>query len=376
MFHLEQQLDEHMNLISSSGQKNTSDAFEFMKHTFSRYIRESEECITFLQRQHTEETSKELAAHQLIVKNYKSKVSTLLTKEAKPERKENSLSKKSSTLFSALKSISSSKTSRRTSIEGSTLSQRKAKAEAARVKLEYANREGELIKRKAKLEAQKLIENAEIDAQITNLKAEKEVNAVESEIKVLQEENDGSESDEHSEAAESVVRERIVQYVTEQNRQFVVGKDTKPQRVHLPAHIHQNENIEPQVPYITSESLEPQLNFMSENTVPKVLFQNNVNGHFYDHYDTPGLQRSNTAHVQDNVQTTTSNLDIVSCFTKHRFITERIMIFSEKSETYLGWKSTFKDVMYEIKASPIEELDLLIRYLGKSSSRQVSSIKM
>jgi hypothetical protein len=31
--------------------------------------------------------------------------------------------------------------------------------------------------------------------------------------------------------------------------------------------------------------------------------------------------------------------------------------------------------MYEIKASPIEELDLLIRYLGKSSSRQVSSIK-
>jgi hypothetical protein len=52
-----------------------------------------------------------------------------------------------------------------------------------------------------------------------------------------------------------------------------------------------------------------------------------VNGHFYDHYDTPGLQRRNTAHVQDNVQTTTSNLDIVSCFTKHRFITERIMQF-------------------------------------------------
>lgn len=147
LFHLEQQLDEHMNLISSSGQKNTSDAFEFMKHTFSRYIRESEECITFLQRQHTEETSKELAAHQLTVKNYKSKVSTLLTKEAKPETKEKSLSKKSSTVFSALKSKSSSKTSRRTSIEGSTLSQRKAKAEAARVKLEYANREGELIKR-------------------------------------------------------------------------------------------------------------------------------------------------------------------------------------------------------------------------------------
>jgi hypothetical protein len=41
----------------------------------------------------------------------------------------------------------------------------------------------------------------------------------------------------------------------------------------------------------------------------------------------------------------------------------------------IGWKSTFKDVMYEIKASPIEELDLLIRYLGKSSSRQVSRIK-
>ena len=127
MFHLEQQLDEHMNLISSSGQKNTSDAFEFMKHTFSRYIRESEEFITFLQRQHTEETSKELAAHQLTVKNYKSKVSTLLTKEAKPETKEKSLSKKSSTVFSALKSKSSSKTSRRTSIEGSPYRKEKQK---------------------------------------------------------------------------------------------------------------------------------------------------------------------------------------------------------------------------------------------------------
>jgi hypothetical protein len=46
-------------------------------------------------------------------------------------------------------------------VEGSTLSQRKAKVEAARVKLEYANRQGELIKQKAKLEAQKLIENAD-----------------------------------------------------------------------------------------------------------------------------------------------------------------------------------------------------------------------
>jgi len=51
-----------------------------------------------------------------------------------------------------------------------------------------------------------------------------------------------------------------------------------------------------------------------------MLFQNNVNGDSYDHYDTPCLQRSNTAHVQENVQTTTSNLDSVSCFTKQRFI--------------------------------------------------------
>jgi uncharacterized membrane protein YgaE (UPF0421/DUF939 family) len=106
------------------------------------------------------------------------------------------------------------------------------------VKLEYANREGELIKQKAKLEAEKLIENAEIDEQITNLKAEKEVNAVEAEIKVQQEENVDSESDEYYEAAESVVRERIVQYVTEKNRQIVEGKDTNPQRAHLPADIH------------------------------------------------------------------------------------------------------------------------------------------
>jgi hypothetical protein len=50
-----------------------------------------------------------------------------------------------------------------------------------------------------------------------------------------------------------------------------------------------------------------------------------------------------------------------------------------KTAAYFGILMTefisFNTSVYETKASPIEELDLLIRYLGKSSSRQVSSIK-
>jgi len=77
-----------MNLISSSGHGNTSDAFEFMKHTFSRYIRESEEFITFLQRQHTDETSKELAAHQHQIINQKCQ-HCLLKKLNRKQKKSN-----------------------------------------------------------------------------------------------------------------------------------------------------------------------------------------------------------------------------------------------------------------------------------------------
>ena len=158
---LKQQLDEQIDLISSSEEEVYKlEAIELLKDTFSKYIRESEEFLNFLHKQRTEEASEEYANHEQLVKTYKQKVSLLFSTHSQREKAQivdEPVSRKS-------KSKRNSRSSQRTSVEGSTLSQRKAKAEAAHVKLEYANREAELMKQKAMLEAEKLMKNAEIDA--------------------------------------------------------------------------------------------------------------------------------------------------------------------------------------------------------------------
>lgn len=68
-------------------------------------------------------------------------------------------------------------------------------------------------------------------------------------------------------------------------------------------------------------------------------------------------------------------MDISKFLIKKELVTNRLLKFSEKPESYLSWENTFKDVMAEIDASPAEELDLMVKWFGPDSARQVSSIK-
>lgn len=42
---------------------------------------------------------------------------------------------------------------------------------------------------------------------------------------------------------------------------------------------------------------------------------------------------------------------------------------------YVYWKLSFKSIMNELDGSPTEELDLLIRWLGPESSKQIDNIR-
>ena len=45
--------------------------------------------------------------------------------------------------------------------------------------------------------------------------------------------------------------------------------------------------------------------------------------------------------------------------------------------TSLGiWKTSFKGVIRELCLAPVEEIDLLVKWLGPESSKQVASIKI
>ena len=66
-------------------------------------------------------------------------------------------------------------------------------------------------------------------------------------------------------------------------------------------------------------------------------------------------------------------------FSNHLFkrdlLLTRLSKFEDSPETFLTWKNSFKSVMSELGVNAGEELDLLIKYLGKDSSKSAVSMK-
>ena len=60
---------------------------------------------------------------------------------------------------------------------------------------------------------------------------------------------------------------------------------------------------------------------------------------------------------------------------KRDLLLTRLSRFEDSPETFLTWKNSFKSVMSELGVKAGEELDLLIKYLGKDSSKSAVSMK-
>lgn len=56
-------------------------------------------------------------------------------------------------------------------------------------------------------------------------------------------------------------------------------------------------------------------------------------------------------------------------------LASRLSVFTDQPETFQAWKSTFEAVSREIGATPEEEIDLLIKWLGSNSKKQEISLK-
>ena len=67
--------------------------------------------------------------------------------------------------------------------------------------------------------------------------------------------------------------------------------------------------------------------------------------------------------------------DFTRFLLKKDILVSRLSVFNEQPENYMSWKSTFTSVRSEIDASPEEEIDLLIKWLGPTSRADVISLK-
>lgn len=67
--------------------------------------------------------------------------------------------------------------------------------------------------------------------------------------------------------------------------------------------------------------------------------------------------------------------DFTKFLLKKDILLSRLTIFNEQPESYQSWKTTFKSVCEEIAANSLEEIDLLIKWLGKDTKKQATSLK-
>lgn len=73
-----------------------------------------------------------------------------------------------------------------------------------------------------------------------------------------------------------------------------------------------------------------------------------------------------------NIDTAT---DLARFLAKSHLITEGLCKYDDKPENFLSWKSTFKNTIAELGLSALEEINLLVKWLGPESSQQAQRIK-
>lgn len=222
---------------------------------------------------------------------------------------------------------------------------KQAKAQAARVKMEYAKKEADLQRQKAKLVERDEIaaaaanrEKTDLETEIKLLKTEKAVAAAEAEVEVLE----SSFEDFRSRSSEDKLVHIPAWNPVQRTAEFVRGHPQMPDA-------EPRQTVIPQAavpPPTTRTNLDP--------TVP--VFQPNLDP---------------TAPVpQPHIVS-----DITNFLLKKDLLLSRLSNFSDKPDGYRVWKASFKDVIKELNVSPFEEFDLLIKWLGPESKRHAINIR-
>ena len=228
------------------------------------------------------------------------------------------------------------------SSSSSILLRQRAKAEAAKARLQF-------IEKKAELQKEMTLLDAKCDLAI----AEAELKGIHDEIDCFE----SAESDVASESSE-IAAERTRQFVIDQfdsSHDNDTGLHFDTQVDSQPDDVKENETGDQNIKVTQSRGqgiVKPKTD--DRTTKP----------------DYSNRNREKSSDRNNNIQ------DISKYLMKKELVISRISAFDDKPESYVSWKSTFCAVMAEIGANPSEEIDLLVKWLGPESSRHARSLKI
>ncbi|XP_050419539.1 uncharacterized protein LOC126832715 [Patella vulgata] len=297
---------------------------EALSNCLATYREASTQYTDFLRRNRSIESKREMDSYQALIELRRVRTDTAFTTINLRKQLLSSETSSKESISSKSSRTSSRKSSKGTSCASSTLARKRAKAEAARAKVAFTEKEAELRKNQAMLDESTARKKAEMQADIDMLISQKEAAAAEAELRVYEYEN--CRISDFDDSLPKVVEDSVTR-----TKKFVAQQ----------AASHTSETI-----------------------------KNNT----YLHADIPEFYPSDQHQpLTPVVQDPTS--DITRFLLRKDLLFSRLSNFNDRPETYIAWKSSFLNIMDELQVTDSEQVDLLVKWLGSESSKHAVSIR-
>lgn len=302
----------------------------------------------------------------------------------------------------------------------------KAKAEAARVKLSFAQKEADILKKQAEQAKQK----AELDADLHVLKSEKEAAATQAEAQALEEYVQEIEPPQQTQLDDMPPldpTQRTEEYVQQQaeyypdrlthNTPSVPPLEEYAQEIGSPQRTQKDEMPDP--PFVSlyqpvTDYTEMPMTYKAPNAyqrsehsreefkpLPFLLFDQEREGlvsmpqNKHDvspkkqpasnKYDPPVKKSINDSQIyqpgpylstpRSPPVHPTDTSDLAKYLMRREMVSSGLLRFDDQPENYWAWKSSFQSAVWELNLTPQEELDLLAKWLGPQSAAQARRIR-
>ncbi|XP_061180594.1 uncharacterized protein LOC133189205 [Saccostrea echinata] len=327
----------------------------------------SEEFLNFLVRTNTEDSRREKAAQEVVISSLEQKVEsilqeidTIMEQDTDTKFSPDSKSKLSHdlkdnvSLKGTARSVSGRSRSSRSSASRSTTSrsttsmllEQRVKAEAAKARLQFVQKASELKKEQARLDEQEkkskaetLRKKAELETELECLDAQKELATAQAELRAREEDNGDIDNLTRTSISNIDSSERTRKFIEEVN--LLRNLES----------VSATENV--------------------EYTQPKVSAANNTATH--SPICEPSFSLNPEARPFESQKDNLVNL--ASFMLKKDLMLTRLVNFDDKPENFVAWKASFKSVVQDALVTPLEELDLLIRWLDPESKEHAKSIR-
>ncbi|XP_062422700.1 uncharacterized protein LOC119214058 [Pungitius pungitius] len=255
----------------------------------------------------------------------------------------------------SVKSRSSrSSTSSRVSLDAARA---RAKAEAAKTRLAFTEKESELK-----------IERAKLEARIDYINLQREAEAAHAEAVVLENAAADMDGSEHNKELKSLplqesALKRTHDYVSDHALHHFTQAPTEDKEVY-PLHAllspQQTQSLT-----INRRSMYHQRDTQEPPT--EVLQRRN--------YDQQHNALPSKSPASDNISHNATVTDLAKFLAKNQLVSSGLTRFDDLPEHYQAWRETFINTIENLEMSASEEMDLLIKWLGKDSSEQALRIR-